>query len=134
MEEQKTHDEIDLELSRTYFGNAEGKKASESQEKEQQEKAQPENAQHMPLPTRRRWSPVTLLLILWLVSAIVFFAGYILRDKRVIFNVNINIEQNATPSKKASCMGRLIKRVPWTHMVMGGGDGCGCECGRNRLA
>ncbi|MGD2278975.1 MAG: hypothetical protein PVH45_02625 [Candidatus Omnitrophota bacterium] len=99
MGEHKIRDEIDLELSRTYFGNAGERRPSEEQKKKEEE----EKSKAPPFPVRRRWSPVVILLILWVISAIIFFTGYFLRGKRIVLNVQINVEpspasEEATPA------------------------------------
>ncbi|MGB2661287.1 MAG: hypothetical protein WBB86_08700 [Candidatus Omnitrophota bacterium] len=106
MGEHKTRDQIDIELSRTYFGNTEDKPSSPIQEKAQQEKAQQEKVQYA--PPRRRWSPLTFLFILWIISSIIFAAGYLLRGKRIVFNVNINVEPGIA-SRKQTKPPRIIQ-------------------------
>jgi hypothetical protein len=106
MGEQKTRDQIDIELSRTYFGNTEGKTSPPTQEKTQQEKAPQEKAKYA--PPRRRWSPLTFLFILWIISSIIFAAGYFLRGKRIVFNVNINVEPEIA-SRKQTEPPRIIR-------------------------
>ncbi|MGB2630184.1 MAG: hypothetical protein WBD24_02325 [Candidatus Omnitrophota bacterium] len=100
MEKQRTRDEIDLELSRTYFGGTEDQKSLQLRDGHPRD-GQDEKA---PRPVQRRWwSPVAVfLLVLWMVSAIMFFAGYFFRDKRVVFNVSINVEKETPEVKPAA--------------------------------
>jgi hypothetical protein len=112
MDEQKTRDQIDIELSRTYFGNAEDRTSPHTQdttkqEKARQEEARQEKAQRMSPHTGRHWSGLTILFILWIISSIIFAAGYLLRGKRVVFHVNINVEPAASSKKQVSTPGIL---------------------------
>ncbi|MFQ5953169.1 MAG: hypothetical protein ACE5JK_07180 [Candidatus Omnitrophota bacterium] len=100
MKDQKTRDAIDLELSRTYFGTPEEKSPPAPQKKAEPEEEKQET-QHAPFPARRRWSPLTILFILWILSSIIFFAGYFLRGKKVVFNVAINVEPDPAYVKRA---------------------------------
>jgi hypothetical protein len=102
MEEQKTRDQIDIELSRTYFGNNGNKTQFSPQvpEKPPYEKAEQDKVQDTPYTARKRWSVLTVLMVLWVISSLIFAAGYFLRGKRIVFNVNINVEPDTTPKKE----------------------------------
>jgi hypothetical protein len=92
MSEQRTRDHIDLELSRTYFGSAVAKKAPAAPEKPKHEEVSEKEKKKTPRPARHSSPVLRLLFFLWIISIFIFVAGYFLRDNRVIFSLNINVE------------------------------------------
>jgi hypothetical protein len=92
MSEQRTRDHIDLELSRTYFGSAAAKKEPPIPEKPKQEEIIGKEKQKPSRPVRHSSPVLKFLLVLWILSIVIFAAGYFLRDNRISFSLNINVE------------------------------------------
>jgi len=90
MRETNTNDQIDLELTRTYFGDA-------SKNADLRDQKGPKGrAGH---PTRRRFLLIMPLLITLIVLAgLIFLAIDFLDQKRLVFNISINIEPLARPA------------------------------------